>query len=413
MLSATEWNTWIANLPGSHLLQTWEWGQVKARFGWAPLGIVWREASAGKWQTTTVEFQPGDHGKETTNLGVAGYANNFGISTLSNPPQAAALVLQRTLPIGGFAARLRVLYVPKGPILDWANASLRIKVLDDLQAWARQSGAIFIKIDPDVRLGEGVPGQPESQEDPIGLEVTAHLKEHGWRFSDEQIQFRNTVLIDLSPSTEEMLGRMKQKTRYNIRLAERKGVSVRVGTPDDWGLLYHMYAETSLRDGFVIRGEDYYRTVWDTFTNNPPAPVASMPTLEPLIAEVAGEPVAAVIIYRFAGKAWYLSGMSADAHREKMPNYLLQWEAIRHAKAAGCTVYDMWGAPEAFNEMDSLWGVFRFKEGLGGKVVRTLGAWDFPTRPLIYRLYAQILPRLLEMMRRRGKEQTRQITLGG
>ena len=135
--------------------------------------------------------------------------------------------------------------------------------------------------------------------------------------------------------------------------------------------------------------------------------------MEPLIAEAAGEPVAAVIIYRFAGRAWYLSGMSLDAHREKMPNYLLQWEAMRRAKAAGCTVYDLWGAPEAFNEMDSLWGVFRFKEGLGGKVFRTLGAWDYPVRPGIYRLYTQILPRLLDMMRRRGNERTRQIALGG
>jgi peptidoglycan pentaglycine glycine transferase (the first glycine) len=391
MLSPTEWNEMITCLPGSHLLQTWEWGQAKAQFGWKPQGIVWGETSAGAIAYTK-------------------YADN---SSLLNRPLAAALVLQRTLPIGGFAARMRVLYVPKGPILDWANAPLRRKVLEDLQVLARQSGAIFIKIDPDVRLGEGVPDQPGSQEDPMGIEVTIHLKERGWRFSDEQIQFRNTVLIDLSPSEEEILGRMKQKTRYNIHLAERKGVSIRVGTPADWGLLYHMYAETSLRDGFVIRSEDYYRIMWDTFSSNPPASVASVPTVEPLIAEVAGKAVAAVIIYRFAGKAWYLSGMSVDTHREKMPNYLLQWEAMRRAKAARCTVYDLWGAPEVFNEMDPLWGVFRFKEGLGGRVVRTLGAWDYPTRPVIYRLYTQILPRLLDVMRRRGKDRTRQITLGG
>ena len=390
-LSPTRWNEWITCLSGSHLLQTWEWGQVKAQFGWKPQGIVWNETGGG----------------------AIAYTKYTGNNSLPNPPLAAALILRRTLSIGGFAARLQVMYVSKGPIFDWANAPLRRKVLEDLQVLARQSGAIFIKIDPDVRLGDGIPGQPESQEDPTGLAVIANLKESGWRFSDEQIQFRNTVLIDLSPSEEEMLGRMKQKTRYNIRLAGRKGVSIRVGTPADWGLLYRMYAETSLRDGFVIRGEDYYRTTWEIFSSNPPSPAGSVPVVEPLIAEVAGEPVAAVIVYRFAGKAWYLSGMSADAHREKMPNYLLQWEAMRRAKAAGCTVYDLWGAPEAFNEMDPLWGIFRFKEGLGGKVVRTLGAWDYPTRPIIYRLYTQILPRLLDVMRRRGKERTRQISLGG
>jgi lipid II:glycine glycyltransferase (peptidoglycan interpeptide bridge formation enzyme) len=273
-------------------------------------------------------------------------------------------------------------------------------------------GAILIKIDPDVYLGEGIPDQPGSQEYPLGQEVIGNLNERGWSFSNEQVQFRNTVLIDLSPNEDDLLEHMKQKTRYNIRLAERKGVTVRVGTPADWGLLYRMYAQTSLRDGFVIRDENYYHTVWDIFAKNKSTAVVNAPVIEPLIAEVAGEPVAAVMVYRFAGKAWYLSGMSIATHREKMPNYLLQWEAMRRAKAAGCKVYDLWGAPEIFDETDSLWGVYRFKEGLGGKVSRTLGAWDYPTRPVIYRLYTQILPRLLDVMRRRGKERTRQITMG-
>jgi lipid II:glycine glycyltransferase (peptidoglycan interpeptide bridge formation enzyme) len=268
-------------------------------------------------------------------------------------------------------------------------------------------------MDPDVCLGEGIPGELGSKVDLLGQVIATDLEERGWHFSDEQIQFRNTVLIDLTPSVEGLLGRMKQKTRYNIRLAERKGVTVRVATPADWGLLYRMYAETSQRDGFVIRDEGYYRTVWNTFSSNPTTTITSVPTIEPLIAEVAGVPIAAVVIYRFAGKAWYLSGMSVDAHREKMPNYLLQWEAIRRAKEAGCYLYDLWGAPEVFDEKDPLWGVFRFKEGLGGKIIRTLGAWDFPARPTYYRLYTQILPKLLAVMRRKGYERTRQITLGG
>jgi lipid II:glycine glycyltransferase (peptidoglycan interpeptide bridge formation enzyme) len=108
-----------------------------------------------------------------------------------------------------------------------------------------------------------------------------------------------------------------------------------------------MYAETSVRDNFVIRSQEYYRIVWSTFTHNLAAAgdaghQAGVPVAEPLIAEVNGEPVAAVIVFRFARKAWYLYGMSTQAHREKMPNYLLQWEAIRRAKAAGCQVYDLW-----------------------------------------------------------------------
>jgi lipid II:glycine glycyltransferase (peptidoglycan interpeptide bridge formation enzyme) len=100
--------------------------------------------------------------------------------------------------------------------------------------------------------------------------------------------------------------------------------------------------------------------------------------------------------------------MSKDAHREKMPSYALQWEAIQRAREAGCQVYDLWGAPDVFDESDSMWGVYRFKAGLGGDVVRTIGAWDLPMRPLYYRLYTQVLPRVLGIMRRRGKARTQQ-----
>jgi lipid II:glycine glycyltransferase (peptidoglycan interpeptide bridge formation enzyme) len=119
--------------------------------------------------------------------------------------------------------------------------------------------------------------------------------------------------------------------------------------------------------------------------------------------------VAGVVIFRFAGRAWYMQGMSGLAHREKMPNYLLQWEAIHRAKAAGCRIYDLWGAPDEFSEHDSMWGVYRFKEGLGGQVVRHIGAWDLPVQPLAYKIYTQTLPRLLDVMRRKGKQRTRRL----
>jgi peptidoglycan pentaglycine glycine transferase (the first glycine) len=291
--------------------------------------------------------------------------------------------------------------VPKGPLLDWQDAELRKRVLVDLAALARQQGAFLIKIDPDVRLGVGYPGQLDAQEDLTGKKVVCDLANLGWRISDEQIQFRNTVLLDLRPDLETLLAKMKQKTRYNIRLAERRGVSVRQGTLDDLKLLYRMYAETAVRDGFVIRDENYYLDLWATFIR---AGLA-----EPLVAEFNNQPVAAVVIFRFAGGAWYMNGMSRPAHREKMPTHLLQWEALRRAKAAGADTYDLWGAPDVFDESDSLWGVYRFKEGFGGEVVRHIGAWDLPVRPLIYRLYTQILPRILDLMRRRGKDRTRRL----
>jgi lipid II:glycine glycyltransferase (peptidoglycan interpeptide bridge formation enzyme) len=274
-------------------------------------------------------------------------------------------------------------------------------VLADLEELGRRKGAIFVKIDPDVVIGTGIPGEASARESEVGLSVLQDLLANGWRLSGEQVQFRNTVLIDLPPDLDQLLANMKQKTRYNIRLAERKGVTVRVGEASDLELLYKMYVETSVRDDFVIRNWEYYQTLWTKMMG---AGLA-----EPLIAEVQGEPVAGVVIFRFAGRAWYMQGMSRPAHREKMPNYLLQWEAIRRAKTSGCTTYDLWGAPDEFSEGDPLWGVYRFKEGLGGKVVRHIGAWDLPIKPLAYKLYTQTLPRVLDIMRRRGKQRTRQL----
>ena len=359
--SPKQWDDLIHDLPGVHALQTWEWGLVKAEVGWKAHPLLWRD----------------DKGEAC----------------------AAALCLQRTVALGGFALRLSVMYIPRGPMLDWVDTDLVHQVLDDLQDFAKSKGAIFLKIDPDLPLGFGLPGSSDDQPNPSGLAVQGELERRGWVFSDEQIQFRNTVVVDLTPSEEDLLMRMKSKTRYNIRLAERKGVTVRTGGIEDIDLLYRMYAHTSIRDDFLIRDKAYYDLVWRTFFN---AGLA-----KPLIAEVEGQPVGAVVIFRFGGRAWYIHGMSLDEHREKMFTYRLQWEAMLWAKAAGCTAYDLWGAPDIFSEDDPMWGVYRFKDGLGGQVMRTMGAWDYPVRPFLYKLYSQVLPRILDVMRRRGKSATK------
>jgi peptidoglycan pentaglycine glycine transferase (the first glycine) len=361
-LDSKTWNEQTASLPGAHILQSWEWGQFKKGFGWEPIYRTWQDETGRT--------------------------------------SAAALILQRSISLGGFAPRLNVLYVPRGPVLDWSDSCLREMVLDDLQAFAKKQGAIFLKIDPEIILGTGIPGTENALETPVGQAVMANLNERGWRFSQDQIQFRNTVWLDITPSEEVWLARMKQKARYNLRLAQKKGVVVREGTLADLPPLYRMYAETSVRDGFVIRSEAYYLTLWRMFMEQGMAKI--------LIAEVEGEAVGAVVLFLYAGKAWYLFGMSREAHREKMPNYLLQWEAMRSAKAAGCTRYDLWGAPDEFTEEDAMWGVFRFKEGLGGDVMRTPGAWDYTSQPWLYKLYTSTLPRILDVMRRKGKEATKQ-----
>jgi len=334
--SRATWNTALASLPLAHVLQTWEWGQFKSRHGWTPRYLVWND----------------DTGQ----------------------PRAAALVLRRRLG----RLPLCVIYVPKGPAMDYADTPLVDQVLGDLERFARQSRAIFIKIDPDLN--------------PHPLPFSL-LGRREWIESTEQIQFRNTMEIDLRKSEDELLAAMHQKTRYNIRLALKRGVTVRPGTLDDLELLYAMYDETARRDQFIIRPLDYYGDAWGSFIE---AGLA-----QPLIAEFESTPIAALILFHFAGRAYYFYGMSRDVHRNLMAPHLLQWEAMRWARAQGCTVYDMWGAPDTLNESDPMWGVYRFKQGFGGQFVQHIGAWDHPTSRPLYWLYTTAMPRMLDLMRRR------------
>lgn len=354
------WNNLIASLPGAHPLQTWEWGEIKSYSGWEPDYRVWRSSD----------------GRIT----------------------AAALVLSRAASLPGLHPGWRVMYVPRGPLLaDWGKKELRQQVMEDLAALGHGRSAIFVKIDPEVKIGQGIPGSPGDLQDPAGKEVEQALRAGKWVFSSEQIQFRNTVVIDLRRELGDLLAGMKQKTRYNIRLAERRGVTVRMGTEADFNTLFQVYAETARRDGFAIREQAYYQRVWSTFCHSGMA--------APLIAEVDGNLVAGLFLFHFAGRAWFLYGMSRARYRDRMPNYLLQWEAIRRAKELGCVAYDLWGAPDRFNEKDRLWGVYRFKEGFGGEVVRYTGAWDRPLRPLIYRIYTIMMPKLTAIMRWRAGSQ--------
>lgn len=356
------WDQVVSTLPGRHFLQTWEWGEAKRASGWQPTHRVW----------------------------------------VSDDDQvsAAALILTRAVVLKGIKLPLRMMYIPRGPLLlDWQDQVLRRQILSDLRQIGRQQQVIFIKIDPQIELGRGVPGGERATQAPGSESVTNHLRQEGWMPAKEQVQFRNTMLIDLRPDADQLLASMKQKTRYNVRLAARRGVAVRLGDTADLELLFQMYAETAVRDRFTIRNADYYLKIWKDFITSGLG--------EPLLAEVKGEPVAGVIIFRFGGRAWYVYGMSREVHREKMPNYLLQWEAIRRAKQAGCTEYDLWGAPEKFDDEDDLWGVYRFKDGLGAEVVRFIGAYDLPINSLMYRAYSQVLPKVLALMRRRGESQTR------
>lgn len=285
-----------------------------------------------------------------------------------------------------------LLYAPKGPVFATDDTHLQTAVVAELERTARSMRAIWLKLDPDIVRATGVPNEDDDTPSSDGRAWTGLLTGRGWRFSDDQVQFRNTLIIDLTQSEDDILMAMSQNTRRKVRQATKKGVTVRSATTDDLRALYDLYQTTGERDDFLIRPFDYYATLWREFMD---AGLAHA-----LIAEYEGQPIAHVVLFHFGRKCWYFYGASSDAERQRMPNYVLQWEAMRWAKSQGYQLYDMWGAPDVFDESDSMWGVYEFKRGFRGTVTRHVGAWDFAPFPPLYTLYRTAYPRLIDLLKR-------------
>jgi peptidoglycan pentaglycine glycine transferase (the first glycine) len=334
VLTAAEWDEFLARFPQAHLLQTARWGELKAAFGWEAVRVA---------------------------QGAAG-----------------AQVLFRRLPLG-----LSLGYIGRGPV--WGREgevyeslqtaadfhSTNAALLEEIDAVCRKRRAVFLKVEPD--LWESAAGGEQAPPD-------------GLRPSVQSIQPPRTILLDLTGNEEQILSRMKQKTRYNIRLAHKKGVTVRPSA--DLETFHLLMQETGGRDSFGVHSLEYYQRAYDLF-----APVGQC---ELLLAEYEGEPLAALMVFAQGDRAWYFYGASSSAHRERMPAYLLQWEAMRWARARGCQEYDLWGVPDAdegeleenFTQRSSgLWGVYRFKRGFGGDLRRAAGPWDRVYQPALYALY--------------------------
>ncbi|MFW5709092.1 MAG: lipid II:glycine glycyltransferase FemX [Chloroflexota bacterium] len=347
VIHVTDHNTWnntIRYLPYAHVLQTWEWGTFKQ--------------ATTNWHPTRVLFSDGE----------------------DQPTWGAAAILERQI------GPLSLLYVPKGPAIPYEKPVRVGAVLSYLETLARQRRSVWLKIDPDVILATGIPDDPDDSPNSVGSELTTMLRERGWRFSEDQVQFRNTITLDLTQSEDELLAQMSQNTRRKVRTAKKKGVTIRPAGPDDLDALYRLYAVTGMRDEFLIRPRSYYEKAWRDFLQ---AGLAHA-----LIAEYEDQPIAHVILFHFGSKCWYFYGASNNTERQRMPNYLLQWEAMRWAKNQGYRTYDMWGAPNTFDEDDTMWGVFQFKRGFRGTVTRHIGAWDYVSNPLLYRAYAQVWPQI-------------------
>lgn len=329
------WNAFVTAHPAGHLLQLSQWGALRVRFG---------------WQAVRLALEQGGQ------------------------LRAGAQVLFRRLPLGRSLA-----YVPKGPLMDLDDDAATTQLWAALHGLARSRRAVLLKI------------EPELPDDPV---LVARLWDWGFRPSPQTIQPRRTIWVDLSADEEAILSRIKSKTRYNIRLAARKGVQVREGTLDDFDTFYALMQETGARDGFPVRSRGYYLTAYQFFA---PAGLARL-----FLAFYGDEPLGALMAFACGDKAWYLYGASSNRHRNRMPNYRLQWEAMRWAKARGCIAYDLWGIPDEdeatleaqFTERhDGLWGLYRFKRGFGGRAHRYIGACDYVYSPLWYKLYAALIAR--------------------
>ncbi|GJQ53129.1 MAG: hypothetical protein HKUEN02_19760 [Anaerolineaceae bacterium] len=278
-----------------------------------------------------------------------------------------AQILFRKLPLG-----FTIGYIPK------AVNSNQLSVNSDrfwreVDSVCRNHRAIFLKLEPDLW------GDQQLETLNLKLETSPH-----------NIQPPRTILINIKDDEDTILARMKQKTRYNIRLAEKKGVTVRAW--DDIESFHKMMLVTGGRDGFGVHSLEYYKRAYELLQ---PKGLGEI-----LLAEYEGKPLAALFVARNGNRAYYLYGASTDEERNRMPTYLLQWEAMKWAKARGCEEYDLWGVPdedEATLEAnfesrhDGLWGVYRFKRGFGGELKRAAQAMDRVYNPILYWAYLKFI----------------------
>jgi len=274
--------------------------------------------------------------------------------------ESGVQILFRKLPLG-----FTVGYIPK--------ANFAQSLLPEIDFACKQNRAVFLKFEPDLWDDQ------ESEAWTLKLETSPH-----------NIQPPRTIIVDIRSSEDEILAEMKQKTRYNIRLAEKKGIIVR--TSDDIEAFHEMMLVTGGRDGFGIHSLEYYKRAYELLQ---PKGLGEL-----LYAEYDGRPLAALFVARNGNRAYYLYGASTNEERNRMPTYLLQWEAMKWAKALGCEEYDLWGVPdedEATLEAnfetrhDGLWGVYRFKRGFGGELKRAAQAMDRVYNPLLYWAYLKFM----------------------
>lgn len=201
--------------------------------------------------------------------------------------------------------------------------------------------------------------------------------------SPDDIQPPDTVVVDISPPLDRVLASMKQKTRYNVRLAAKKGVDVREGGPGDLDAWYALYRETGARDRIAIHSASYYRGLFALARGYE----GRGPSVKLFLAGCEGELLAGNIVAFWKSRAAYMYGASSGEKRNVMPTYALQWETMRAAKEAGCLTYDLSGIPPEPDAGHPMHGLYRFKTGFSERILRRWGTWDAPYSPALHAGY--------------------------
>lgn len=192
--------------------------------------------------------------------------------------------------------------------------------------------------------------------------------------SETNILPSNTLYLDLQPDLTKILERMKPKTRYNIKLSQKKGVNVRIADLDDLHIWYNLYTETANRNGLLLNDIKYFKAILTAKADKTKSPA----DVYYLIAEVDNKPLAAMFLIITGNRSSYLYGASSSFNRNYMATYALQWFAIKLSKEKGCKEYDMFGISPNNDESHPLHGLYKFKIGFGGHIYHSLGCWDYP-----------------------------------
>ena len=303
--------------------------------------------------------------------------------------RGACSVLIRRLPGVPFT----LMYAPRGPVCDLHDEAVLSDLTEQLRAIGKQYKAIELKLDTDAPADD--------------LEYAKIMAKLGYKLNNgytnlEGVQARFVFRVNIKGKTpDEVMAGFHSKTRYNIRLAQRHGVEIRVGTREDIPAFFELMKQTGERDGFVIRGLDYFYRMYDCLGED---------HHRLFLAYYEGKPVAGAVAGAYGNKCLYLYGASGNESRKHMPAYLVQWAMIQWAMEKGCEIYDLRGVPGVIeDENNPIYGLYRFKKGFGGDLVEFIGEFDLLFHPVLYRLFTwaehirKTLRKRISQMRRGGR----------